>query len=143
MDATQPDWMETLDHTADTGLLVRAGGVAELFARAALGMFRLIADLSQVRPLKTVRVAAEAPDREALLVRWLSELNFLHQTENMLFCEFDVEECGESSLKASACGEQLDTERHRLYNEIKAVTFHGLRIEQTGAVWEAQVLFDI
>jgi SHS2 domain-containing protein len=143
MEAATPEWMETIDHTADTGVVVRAAGVEELFERAALGMFHLIADLSGVRPARTVQVTVAAPDREALLVRWLSELNFLHQTENILFVEFNVKEYTDTALKAAARGEPVAAGRHHVHTEIKAVTFHDLHVEQKGEAWEARVLFDV
>jgi len=143
MEENTPDWMETIDHTADIGIVVRADTVSVLFERAARGMFLLIADLPDAQPNATIEVVVEAPDREALLVRWLSELNFLHHTENMLFCEFEVMEWDDEHLRALARGETVRAEVDRLHTEIKAVTYHGLRVEQKGGEWEAQVLFDV
>jgi SHS2 domain-containing protein len=141
-DATPP-WLRQVEHAADVCILVEAGSLPELFARAAWAMFSLLTDLSQVRPLQAQTVVAVAEDREELLVRWLSELNFRHVTRRELFCHFEVCEMSDKLIRAQVLGEKTDLERHVVHTEIKAVTFHQLRIEQRGQGWEAQVLFDL
>ena len=34
-------------------------------------------------------------------------------------------------------------ERHRMEHEVKAITYHGLRLENTPAGWFAEVIVDI
>ena len=140
---SEPAWLAPLDHTADAGFVVSAPDMPALFARAAWGMFDLICDLPAVRPAETVEIEVEASDREALLVQWLSDLNYRHITGHLLFAEFDVHELTESNLRGQARGEPIDPGRHTVYTEVKAVTFHGLKIERTGDLWLAQVIFDL
>jgi SHS2 domain-containing protein len=40
-------------------------------------------------------------------------------------------------------GERLDPARHQIFTEIKAVTFHGMRLERGEKGWEAQIIFDV
>jgi SHS2 domain-containing protein len=40
-------------------------------------------------------------------------------------------------------GERIDRQRHVLVADVKAVTLQGLRVEHTGARWEAQVTLDV
>lgn len=141
--AAQPEWLEYMEHTADQGVVVLAASEEELFARAAWGMFSLIADMDTVAPRERVSVEVSATDREALLVRWLSELNFLHQTRHKLFSVFLVRLGSGCALRAEVRGESVDPQRHELAGELKAVTFHGLKVEQRGGRWEARVLFDV
>ena len=49
----------------------------------------------------------------------------------------------EGGLDAKALGEPLDFERHRLLHEVKAITYHRLTVEKTGAGWLAEVIVDI
>ena len=37
----------------------------------------------------------------------------------------------------------LDPKRHRLLHEIKAITYHGLKVERTARGWQAEVIVDI
>ena len=138
-----PDWLKALDHTADEGIVVAAPDLKTLYGRAAWGMFNLLAALDGVKPSTAFDVTVEAADREALLVRWLSELNYRHQTDRVILARFDVRELSDRRLTAVVHGETIDMERHTLYTEIKAVTFHGLRIEETASGWEARIIFDV
>ncbi|HEX9045640.1 MAG TPA: archease [Verrucomicrobiae bacterium] len=139
-----PDWLQAMDHTADCGVIVRARDLKELFARAAWGMFSIITDLNAVKPVQTETLVVTATDREALLVRWLSELNFQHVTRHQLFCRFEVRELRDDRLVAEVSGEAVAPERHTVYTEIKAVTFHGLRLEEVKQEgWRAAIIFDL
>jgi SHS2 domain-containing protein len=138
-----PAWLEPLDHTADSGIIVRARDQEELFARAAWGMFSIITDLNAVQPAQSEIIVVTALDRESLLVRWLSELNFQHATRHQLFCCFDILELSDDRVVAEVSGEAFAADRHAIYTEIKAVTFHGLHLEQGPAGWRAQVIFDL
>ena len=54
--------------------------------------------------------------------------------------EVDVNDTG---LSATAWGEPVDFSRHRLVHEAKAITYHGLKVEQTTNGWTADVIVDI
>ncbi|MGA9578089.1 MAG: archease, partial [Terrimicrobiaceae bacterium] len=79
-----PEWLTFVDHTADAGIAVEAPDLARLFERAAYGMFSVITDLAAARATETSRISIGASDRVALLVRWLSELNYRHVTEHRI-----------------------------------------------------------
>src|SRR3990172_4726364 len=103
---------ETLEHTADAGIVAHGNSMAETFANAAAGMFSLMADLEGVEPLEQRRINLEARDRESLLVRWLTELLYYLDAEEMLFSRFDIEEATDRRLRARAFGERIDPPRH-------------------------------
>ena len=127
---TAPDWLEFLEHTADAGILVQAADLKELFARAAWGMFSLVTDVAAIRLVERSRIRIEARDRLALMVNWLSELNYRHITEDRLFGRFVIVEISEKWLSAEVHGERFDSSRHTVFTEIKAVTFHDLRLQR-------------
>ena len=134
---------EILEHTADAGIVAHAGSIQELFANAAAGMFSLMADLDSVRAAEQRDIAIEARDRETLLVRWLTELLYYLDAEEMLFSRFEVEEATDTRLRARAFGERIDPARHRLHFGVKAVTRHMLEVTPEDGGYRAQVLFDI
>lgn len=138
-----PSWLQRPEHKADEMVSVTAATLPELFERAAWAMFSILTDVEAVRERDRVAVAVEASDREALLVKWLAELNFLHQTQQKLFCRFDVQAIGDTHLRAEAHGETRDPARHPVYVEIKAVTYHGLSVREEAGGWHATVLFDV
>jgi len=49
----------------------------------------------------------------------------------------------ESGLKAVAWGEPLEPERHGRSHEVKAITYHELKVERTADGWLAEVIVDI
>ena len=103
----------------------------------------LLRDLPQVDREQTRRISVSATDQEALLVAWLSELNYLFLTSRTVFAQFELQEIGETSLVAEVRGEPLDLNKHEIYTEVKAVTYHGLYIRKTAHGLEAQIIFDL
>jgi protein archease len=138
-----PEWLTFVNHTADAGIAVEAPDLARLFERAACGMFSVITDLVAARAMETFRISIEAPDRAALLVRWLSELNYRHVCEHRIFSKFEVLALSEHHLEAEVSGEMFDPTRHTIFTEIKAVTFHDLQLECDERGWKAQIIFDL
>ncbi len=134
---------EILEHTADAGIVAHGASLEETFANAAAGMFALMADPDGVRPLEERRIEVEGRDHEGLLVRWLTELLYYLDAEEMLFSRFVVEERSGRHLRARAWGERIDRERHRLHFGVKAVTRHMLEVGPEDGGYRAQVLFDI
>ena len=142
MSTMQPGY-RILDHTADVGLEARGGDLAELFSNAARGMFAIIGCPDTIRPSKELLVKADADNPENLLVNWLSELLYLSATQGILFCRFDIAQIDQQHISAKALGEPIDQSRHELYTEIKAVTYHDLKVAKAGQIWLARVLFDV
>jgi len=134
---------EVFEHTADLGLRVRAADLDALFTEAAQALFEaIVTDLATVQPLKRMDITIEGDDREYLLFDWLKELLYHFDAEHLLLGKFDVHVEG-NRLTATAWGEPLDRARHQLEHEVKAITYHGLRVEQTPDGWLAEVIVDI
>jgi SHS2 domain-containing protein len=131
---------EEIDHTADVGIRAHGRTLDELFANAAEGMFSLIADLTAINPVGEVEVRLEADDFPTLLLRWLSELLYLHEMQRLLFSSFEARVVG-TSLEGRARGEAIDKTRHELKLVIKAVTRHGLKVDPEKGI--AEIIFDI
>jgi SHS2 domain-containing protein len=138
-----PLMYETFEHTADLGLRVRAANLPTLFSDAARGLFSMIVpDSDSVRPVEEASFSIEGTDSELLLFDWLNELLFTFETRRLLLVRFDVR-LGDFGLRATAHGEAFDEERHQLDHEVKAITYHGLKLEKTGGEWLAEVIVDI
>jgi len=132
-----------IDHTADVGYRLFAPTLAELFAVAGRALFDAITERASIQPQFERKIEVEAGDVEALLVTWLSELNFRCLTEFELFCEFTVDAISPTAVRATVRGEKIDPARHVIQTEIKAVTYHELYVRQVENAWEAQVIFDV
>jgi SHS2 domain-containing protein len=138
-----PEIYQPLSHTGDLGMLVYGGDLPELFAHAAWAMFDLMSDATLIRPRQTINVSVEGSDIEDLLVRWLSELLYLYDTQRFLYCAAIFTTLEPSRLTASVQGESFDVARHPIDTEIKAVTYHQLAVTQAEGRWQAQVIFDL
>lgn len=134
---------KTFDHTADLGIEVYGKDQRELFVNAARALFDLITDLDKIEAKTSLSLNIEAVDREDLLVSWLRELLYFHQSEGYLLNDFVLQDLEEQSLRATVKGEVYETNRHELLREIKAVTYHQLKITQEKEGWVARMVFDI
>ncbi len=134
---------EVFEHTADLGLRVKAASLNDLMADAASGLFSMIVvNLDDVERVvtKTYKVLGNQPDY--LLFDWLTELLYTFDTERLVLADFKVH-LDESGLTATCRGEPIDREKHDLDHEVKAITYHQLRVDETEAGWVAELIVDI
>jgi SHS2 domain-containing protein len=134
---------QVFDHTADVGLRVFAPDRSSLFAEAARALFSLVVvNLDAVQAVEERRYELAGEQDEYLLFDWLNELLYTFETEHLLLCEFQID-LGPAGLRATGRGERVDRSRHELDHEVKAITYHGLKVERTGDGWMAEVIVDI
>jgi SHS2 domain-containing protein len=134
---------ELFEHTADLGIRVRAADLNAVFAEAALGLFSiLVANLDAVRPVQRFAFRLEADRLDDLLHDWLAELLFTSETKRVVFSQFDAQ-IADGVLEATAWGETIELNRHILDKEVKAITYHGLKIEPAGDGFLAEIVVDL
>jgi len=135
--------IEFFEHTADLGLRARAGNLGDLFAEASRALFSAVVEnLGTVAASQRLEIRIAGADKEFLLFDWLKALLYHFDAEHLLFSRFEVE-VGEGGLIGAAWGEPMDPKRHELNHEVKAITLHGLKVEQTAEGWLAEVIVDI
>ena len=115
----------------------------QVFANAARGLFSIITELDSVAVTEKRVIQITAPDHEALLVNWLDELIYLFEAKGMLFNRFEITAISNTELRAEAFGEKINLVRHKLKTQVKAATYHMLKIEQIEDGYRAQVIFDV
>lgn len=134
---------EFIDHTADLGFVVYGEDLKRLFENAGEAFFSVITDLEKVKRIIERKIEIKGESLERLMVDWLNELLYLHEVENLLFSQFEVESVGQEGLKARVKGEPLEEERHPIKTGVKAVTYHQIHVAQEEGVWRAQVILDL
>ena len=132
---------EVLEHTADVGLRAVASDLAELFETAAEGM-AAIAGVHRPGRGEPVAIALESSDLEGLLVDWLNEVLYQHDSRGAALRTARVWEVDDTSVRATIELAPLD-ERDDEGIQIKAVTYHQLAVRKTEDGWEAMVFFDV
>ncbi len=134
---------ETLEHTADVGIAVRASTLPELFETAAEGMFSFLIDPTLVENRAWRERQVDADDLEGLLVAWLNDLLVLLSAGEFVPKVFVVDEVTERRLRATVHGEPVDPSRHHFRLDIKAATYHMLEITEGPTGWSARMIFDV
>jgi len=137
-----PSRFEQINHTADLAIRVWGRNLRELFQNAALGMFSFLADTEGRAGTEDHVVEATADNCEELLVSWLRKLLFLHQTELLVPTGIDIETISEQNIRARVSCLRVEEGDPRIFGEIKAVTYHGLEINETEDGLVAQIVFD-
>ena len=119
----------------------------ELFVAAADATISTMAgNLEAIEDRQRRPIRLEEQSADLLLFRLLEEIIFLKDAEGLLLRVPSVrihQRDGALILEAEARGEPLDPLRHHLQADVKAVTLHRLRVEQTARGWEASVVLDI
>jgi SHS2 domain-containing protein len=134
---------ELFEHTADVGLRARAESLDELFAEAARALFSVVvANPDAVQLRETIRLAVAGTQPDELLRDWLAELLYVFEARRLVLARFAVT-IGANGLTATVQGEPIDAARHQLDVEVKAVTWHGLKVVRDGNGWLAEVIVDI
>ena len=101
----------------------------------------MLANPEDVRPVETLTIELSGDDVEALLHDWLAELLYVFAGRRLALAEFEVRV--HDGLTATARGEPIDLARHQIDVEVKAITWHGLKVEEHDGQWVAEVIVDI
>ena len=140
---------EIIEHTADVGIKVFGRTLRELFEHAAAGMFAIVGGKENYIPEETltskkpIRIEKNIESFEELLVEFLSEILYISNKKKILFKKFNILELDKSGLIANAFGVEMDPSKYPFKTEIKAVTFHGLKIEKQEDGLTCTIIFDI
>ncbi len=134
-----------LPHTADGKFQAFGGTLEEAFANAALATASLVWDWTAIEPKVRHAVLVRAIDREQLLVKFLTEVVYLFETRRFLLGRVDGLRIGPSPdgliLEALFVGDDL-ADAHELHGDVKAVTYHELKIEECDG-FTVQVVVDM
>jgi SHS2 domain-containing protein len=126
-----------IEHSGDCGIRVWADDLAALFADAAQGLYSLCGTRLGVGHRIGRQLSLQADDIEGLLVAFLSELLYLQESERLAFQELDLE-VQEHRLTGTMLGRAVIS----VGQPLKAVTFHGLRIQRSDSQYSCEVIFD-
>jgi SHS2 domain-containing protein len=134
---------ELLEHPADIGFRARGATLEELFASCACALVSIILDPSAIRPTESISIPGVGGDLESLLVNWLNEVLYYVDGRRLALAEFAVSRVSGTNAECIARGERRDRERHPSRVNVKAVTYHQLKVQQTSDGWVVDVYVDI
>jgi SHS2 domain-containing protein len=132
--------------TADVCFEATGRTLAELLANAGLATEEVMVDLATVKPKVTRKIRLANAEVDKLLFDFLEELIYTKDKDLLLFSRFGLkieEKGGKHVLTGTMRGETIDTKRHRLMTDVKAVTLHMFKVERAASGWKARVVLDI
>ena len=125
-------------HTADYSVRLESETLPGLFIQAAAAVRELCGIQAEEVDPGPRSLSLEEPDLETLLVSWLEELLFVIEVENEVWKPVMVD-LESSSLKAEFLAYQVNQQQR----EIKAVTYHKLKLVEAQTGWSAVLVFDV
>jgi SHS2 domain-containing protein len=132
-----------LEHPADVGIEAFGNTLENAFEYAALGLTSIIVEPASVDPSEQRFVSLKGTDPENLLVRWLSEIIYLYDGEDFLLSDVNIHRLAHGELEAKLSGEKVIEGKHKLKMDVKAITYHQLKVEETPEGVLIRVFLDI
>jgi SHS2 domain-containing protein len=140
-----------LEHSTDAFVQARGSNLDELFVNCAKGLINIMFDIDKVENLESFTITADSEDLENLLYDWLEKVLLKILVEQIVFSRFSIAIFEEYSnfmekkyfLKAHVGGEKVNYDKHDYKIEIKAITYHELKIQRIDSAYVATFLVDL
>ena len=132
---------EHLEHTADVGIAAWDETAESVFEQATLGVLDI---MGAYHPKEGERVPLDVTGRDmgSVLVEWLSEVLYMQDTKDAIVTKVEVEQVRDT-LARGAIWVAPRAEEMLEGTAVKAITFHGLDIQQSEKGWTARVYVDV
>jgi SHS2 domain-containing protein len=134
---------ELIEHTADIGIRIFGSRKEDIFINAAYAMFDIMVESKAIDFKLKHSLTIKAADTEELLICFLNELIYLFVSKEFLPAKFKIVEMDRQCLSVEVSGERFNPKRHKLKTEIKAATYHNLKIEKNTAGYQTEIIFDV
>ncbi|MDQ3953493.1 MAG: archease [Actinomycetota bacterium] len=135
---------EILEHTADVGIRAEAVDLLGVFEQATLGLLDIIGTWAPDRRADDeVTIEIEAGDTGALLVDWLGEVLYVHDSRDAVVTSLGMTEVTERRAAGRLGIAPRDDASYEGGTQVKAITYHRLAVEQAGDGWSATLYVDV
>lgn len=142
MTTSTPDYT-LINHTADLGIKIRGSDLKNLFETAGSALVHLMVRAEHHGKTTSMKISISGEDLADLMVRWLGEILYLFDGENLVVTSIHMDTVSSSRLEAILETVPFDPSVHETHSEIKAVTYHQIQVTDKGNQWEASVIFDV
>lgn len=130
-----------IDHPSDMGIEVEGETLEELFENAARGMLTLISEKKYEGNRSIKKLHIKEDTNEELLHSFLSEILWLIEDKGFFPVKTRVNRIDSNEIKVDLNGVKL--EEGDVDREVKAVTYHQLKIENAGGKLFTRIIFDV
>jgi SHS2 domain-containing protein len=136
-----------IEHTADVGVRAEAPDPAALLEEAALALAEISADLADRSGPAIESFEVVATDPEGLVYAWLNELIAMAEARGEALVgaqALHVQHAGGSWIAGGQAGfVPFRAGRARSRMQVKAATYHGLRVVAEPEGWTLDVYLDV
>jgi len=134
---------EYIEHPADIGIRAYGENLQQLFENAARGLYEIleIQGIQKNKGFKRTKNLS-ADSNEDLLVLFLNEILYIAIKEHLIFEEFSIiinSSGNTKNLHANMTGYKFND----IGREVKAVTYHHMKIENINGILQTDIIFDI
>jgi SHS2 domain-containing protein len=136
-----------IEHTADIAVEVEGESLNDLFISSCYAWREAAMDISSFQKESSKKFIFNSTNLEVLLIELLSELNFQLYSKGWVFVTIQnllIEETDSGyHLEIELFGQKHNSEIHKFKEEIKAVTYHQMKIEKVNNTYKTLIVFDI
>ena len=119
-----------VEHTADAGIEVEANSLPEAFEEIGKAFTEIVTGGNLTESKNSNPITIKANNLDSLLVKFISDLIFLFDTENFLVSSASIDINANSGfvLSGTLFGDTYDQLAHGYGVEVKAVSYHMLEV---------------
>ena len=131
-----------VEHTADIAIEVTGDDLKSLFLNCGYALFDVLYQKKSVTGAKKYRIKAVGDNNEELLINFLRELFFKFAIYKVVLSEITEITLADNEISATVIGEDYNAKKHKTNLEIKAVTYHNVKIEEENGKLKVVIVLD-
>lgn len=142
---SRPDF-RYIDHVSDSIVEAYGHTLCEAFEQSARALTNIMCDLSRVNPQTSINIKTSGFDQKSLLYNWLENVLLALLVDNLVLAEFNIrlrKYKGEFRLHGICKGELFSRHKHDYKVEVKAITYHEMKILYRRGKWTIRFLVDL
>ena len=135
-----------IEHVSDAMAEAYGRTLCEVFANSAKALVNIVCDLPKIDPNKSVIVETEGFDQISLLYNWLEKVLLTLLVDNIALANFEVtiERSRDKYKLTGMCrGEAFSEHKHHYKVEVKAITYHEMKIFKRNDIFIVQFIVDL
>jgi SHS2 domain-containing protein len=135
-----------VEHTADIAVSIFAKTLEGLFLSAAESFKKILADNISNFNITSKNILLTSNSVENLLIEFLNELNYYYSAKRLIYYNYSLFTISKKNNNVdlqSIINFAYPTDDSKIKHEIKAVTYHNIKIIKTSKSFKTKIIFDI
>lgn len=139
---------QILDHTADVIIEGKGKTLEKAFEAIAIALQNVMVDTETIKPVKNLEdsIKLQNPSKEELLFEFLSRIVFIKDTKKFVFKDIEVKIKNDNNFVEVYFlmkGEKLSIKKHKIYCDVKGVSYSELKIVQENNYYICKCVVDV